>query len=238
MSSSAISSSQSVVGVKRLQYCCSYCKRDISQQLRIHCAVCENFDLCGDCFSTGVSRFPHVNTHDYQVVDSLEVPLFTKDWTIREELALLEGIDKFGVGNWKFVSEFIGSKGLKQVEEHYWESYLGVHGYCLPCLTIIEDELVPTERFSAPINLESEEFKYSDLSESGTSVDLCRIPVMKGAEKGELVVRDRGKEAGRARDKADIIAKIALLPGRYYELIHLPTTSISCRVNCCFLRNR
>jgi hypothetical protein len=137
-------------GGKKKLFFCGNCKRDITQQLRIHCAICEDFDLCGDCFSVGASRYPHVNTHDYRVIDCLETPLFTRDWTISEELLLLEGdisivlhallslirysitifacdvvlefllgyfagIEKCGAGNWKLVSDYIGSKNAKQV---------------------------------------------------------------------------------------------------------------------------
>jgi transcriptional adapter 2-alpha len=99
--SSAIASSSSAAtaaddkflktGGKKVTYNCSYCKRDITLQLRIHCAICDNFELCGDCFSSGATRYPHKNTHDYRVVDCLDVPIFTKDWTMSEELVLLEG---------------------------------------------------------------------------------------------------------------------------------------------------
>ena len=47
--------------------------------------------MCADCFAAGAQKYPHENTHDYRVVDCLDMPLFTKDWTINEELMLLEG---------------------------------------------------------------------------------------------------------------------------------------------------
>jgi Zinc finger, ZZ type len=37
---------------RRGVYECDYCHNDISQTLRIRCAVCEDFDLCCDCFAT------------------------------------------------------------------------------------------------------------------------------------------------------------------------------------------
>ena len=37
---------------KRGIYECDYCHSDISQQPRIRCAVCSDFDLCLDCFAT------------------------------------------------------------------------------------------------------------------------------------------------------------------------------------------
>ena len=37
---------------RRGVYECDYCHSDISQQPRIRCAVCDDFDLCLDCFAT------------------------------------------------------------------------------------------------------------------------------------------------------------------------------------------
>ena len=37
---------------RRGMYECDYCHSDISQQPRIRCAVCSDFDLCLECFAT------------------------------------------------------------------------------------------------------------------------------------------------------------------------------------------
>jgi hypothetical protein len=79
-------------GGRKLIFKCCYCNLDISSLLRIHCAQCSNVQFCSDCFSAGVEIFNHKNNHPYQVVDCIEYPLFTKDWSIAEELLLLEGI--------------------------------------------------------------------------------------------------------------------------------------------------
>ena len=45
----------------------------------------------------------------------------------RRGASLLEGIDKCGAGNWKVIAEYMGTgKSAKQLEEHYWEVYMGV----------------------------------------------------------------------------------------------------------------
>jgi transcriptional adapter 2-alpha len=126
-------------GGKRILHHCSYCHIDITLQLRIKCAECENFHLCGDCFCAGVELHPHLNTHQYHVVDSLHYPIFSKDWTIGEELLLLEGIEKHGLGNWKTIAEYIGTKNARACDEHYYEHYLGVYGKCLPQMCFIND---------------------------------------------------------------------------------------------------
>ena len=43
---------------------------------------------------------PHRNDHRYRVMERLDFPLITSDWTAREELSLLEGIEQYGIGNW------------------------------------------------------------------------------------------------------------------------------------------
>lgn len=44
-------------------YHCNYCHKDISNEVRIKCADCQDFDLCLDCFAVGVEVTPHKNTH-------------------------------------------------------------------------------------------------------------------------------------------------------------------------------
>jgi transcriptional adapter 2-alpha len=79
------------VGGKKNSYSCQYCKRDITQQCRIKCAECINVELCTDCFSVGVEFENHKNLHSYRISDCLDFPIFSNDWTVGEELLLLEG---------------------------------------------------------------------------------------------------------------------------------------------------
>lgn len=71
-------------------YHCNYCQKDITGVVRIKCAICQDFDLCLDCFSVGVEIDPHKNHHAYRVMDSLAFPLFHPDWGVRK-LAWHEG---------------------------------------------------------------------------------------------------------------------------------------------------
>ena len=63
-------------------YHCNYCQKDITNIVRIKCAVCQDFDLCLDCFSVGVEISPHQNNHAYRVMDSLSFPLYQPDWGV------------------------------------------------------------------------------------------------------------------------------------------------------------
>jgi transcriptional adapter 2-alpha len=51
------------------------------------------------------------------------------------------GIDKFGVGNWKTVSDHVGSKTARACDDHYWELYMGSYGHCLPAQYFDNDSL-------------------------------------------------------------------------------------------------
>jgi len=205
---------------------CNYCKRDITRSLTFTDAECEDFKLCADCFSSGVELYPHKNTHKYKVSQCLEIPLFTKDWTINEELALLDGIEKHGCGNWKTISEFIGTgKTIQAVEKHYWELYMGVHGYCLPPTVLGEDNkpTISTESLCPPGADGVEEKEYT--SAGGAGGDLYRIGVNPGNARGDPVRRDEGQAQARTgsnKDKQELKEKLAMLPGSdlpgYYPL--------------------
>jgi transcriptional adapter 2-alpha len=121
------------------------------------------------------------------------VPLFHRDWTISEELKLFAGIERHGVGNWKVISEFMGSscnKTIKQLEEHYNELYMGVHGYCLPAKVLVNDKFVDTEETFFKVENKDNQ----DEEEDYTVLDSCRMNVVKGYQRGEVVRRDIGKE--------------------------------------------
>ena len=78
-------------GGKNVIFTCTNCRRDITQQCRIKCAVCKDVELCLDCFCAGVNFGSHENIHAYKISDCLDFPVFTLYWTEGEELLLLEG---------------------------------------------------------------------------------------------------------------------------------------------------
>jgi len=55
------------------------------------------------------------------VYDNLKFPLLTKDWTSKEELKLIQGIMRCGMGNWTDISsQYVESKTPKECEDHYF----------------------------------------------------------------------------------------------------------------------
>lgn len=63
---------------------------------------------------------------------------------------LLEGIEKHGLGNWKNIADYIGSKSAKQCDEHYWQDYMGTFGQCLPAQSMVGDAQVDTSSLAWP----------------------------------------------------------------------------------------
>eukprot|EP00775_Hariotina_reticulata_P009048 gene9048-9218_t len=108
----------------RALYHCNYCHKDISNNVRIKCADCPDFDLCVECFSVGVEVMGHSNTHSYRVMDNLSFPIYHPSWGSDEELLLLEAVDIYGPGSWAAVAEHVGTKSKAACKEHYFQIYI------------------------------------------------------------------------------------------------------------------
>lgn len=107
---------------------CDSCFKDISHVILIQCVDCDDLDLCVECFASGVELSQHKATHSYRVLRPFDFPVYTADWRADEELLLLEGCEQFGVGNWKDISEHIGSKDPQACESHFHKLYLNWPG--------------------------------------------------------------------------------------------------------------
>lgn len=116
---------------------CDACFNDISQVVRINCASClpETVDLCVSCFARGSEVKDHVKDHNYIVVKPLNFSVSHPEWTAYEDLLLLDGLERKGLGNWGDVSRFISSgKTAKECEAHYTDLYLNSPMFPLPAV--------------------------------------------------------------------------------------------------------
>lgn len=100
---------------------CDVCGADLTSSFRIRCAECRDFDLCLHCFCAGRSsagsaagKQGHLNSHAYIPVGRPSFPLFDPNWAAEEELLLLEGVSKYGFGNW-----LVGSAGRRHHQGHH-----------------------------------------------------------------------------------------------------------------------
>jgi transcriptional adapter 2-alpha len=133
---------------------CDLCRTDLSLTCRIHCAVCEEFDLCLDCFigqyAAGrkkgrVEPGGHDPlTHGYVVADCPKFPLLQGEtpadtWTAEELCRLLTGISSFGLGNWVDVAEHVGTKSAQQCGKCYLVDFCGEYGAILPKSIVASD---------------------------------------------------------------------------------------------------
>ncbi|GAA5836004.1 hypothetical protein JCM11251_006624 [Rhodosporidiobolus azoricus] len=124
---------------------CDACSADITHTVHVRCAervgaddghegtlTCPDFDLCVDCFLHGKSLGPHRPTHAYRIISSHSFPIFTRDWGADEELALIEGAQIYGLGNWADIADHIGGRTKEECAEHYRQIYLESEDYPLP----------------------------------------------------------------------------------------------------------
>ena len=46
---------------------------------------------------------PHKYTY-YRIINKMEEPIFTEDWSFRDEIKLFGGLERLGIGNWEEIS--------------------------------------------------------------------------------------------------------------------------------------
>jgi transcriptional adapter 2-alpha len=97
----------------------------MTRHTKIYCAECKDMDICLNCFANGEEAKGHKRNHKYHVINKLNFPLFVDEWTAEEELYMLEGLEKFGFGNWADISEHVGTDKTKEdLERHYEDVYM------------------------------------------------------------------------------------------------------------------
>lgn len=121
---------------------CDVCNVQLnSKTVRFHCAdeACnDDWDLCVACFAEGATNpgSNHKPWHPYRIIAPIERPLFKPDWSGDEELLLLQGSEKFGLGNWSDVAEHVGNRRTKEeCHRHYLDTYIQSDDYPLPDLS-------------------------------------------------------------------------------------------------------
>jgi len=88
------------------------------------------------------------------MIDPNARPIFDKDWGADEELRLIEGAEKYGLGSWADIAAHIGGYRTKEeVEKHYYNVYIESENFPLPELADPNDmtltESIPKEEFQA-----------------------------------------------------------------------------------------
>lgn len=140
---------------------CNICGRLCSRRGHIRCAECKAFNACVKCFCKGLEKpsedaqnlsfvqLPenheqeaHKNDHKYSPVGPNDFALFTPDWSAEQEILLVDGVAKYGLGNWQEISEMVsmtsvGYKSWEECQHHYYNVYINSPTAPLPDMTSI-----------------------------------------------------------------------------------------------------
>ena len=98
---------------------CKICKKDITNNIKFYCNICPDFIFCINCFISS----KHPKSHEYHIIDNLNFPFYTDDWTVNDEHKLISNISKCGLNNWEEVSKSMNNKGQLECESHYYSFY-------------------------------------------------------------------------------------------------------------------
>ena len=98
---------------------CFICKNNLSKNIKFLCEECNNQIFCIKC----LIRKKHNINHKFQIIDNLNFPLFTNNWTMSEEYKLLHNLAISGLNNWEDISNIMGNKGQFECESHYYSFY-------------------------------------------------------------------------------------------------------------------
>ena len=122
---------------------CSVCRRVLVNEKYLRCTVCPFYCVCVECFSDGLITEKHLGIHEMVVIDPEPLMGFTEDWNTNEEILLLSGVHKFGIGNWNAIADYIGTKTAAQISTHYFAIYVESDTAPLPNTTIQKPIPIP-----------------------------------------------------------------------------------------------
>lgn len=87
----------------------------------IFCVLCDA-NVCALCFSQGVEFGNHKSDHSYRIIRDDFLLFANSDWSAKEELILLESIQKYK--NWNSVARALPGRTVRDAKLHYNEFYL------------------------------------------------------------------------------------------------------------------
>lgn len=91
---------------------------------------------------------PHQYTH-YRIINKMEEPIFTPDWSFGDEIKLLGALSRLGLGNWDEISNITG-KGKFECESHYYTFYYKKENDYIPKINNV---------INNSINIKNEKYK-------------------------------------------------------------------------------
>lgn len=94
---------------------CYICKKELSQIIRTITVTFKSY--CIDCVASGAIK------EDYFIIDKMNFPIFNADWTLNDEIQLLNCLEKFGIDNWSEIENFMKKKDKISIESHYYNYF-------------------------------------------------------------------------------------------------------------------
>jgi len=108
---------------------CAFCDKEITRYTKIQDAENMRTIMCITCLIEGRKTDIHPVSDSYHVLNKLNFPLYEDNWSAEEEILLLEGMEKYGFGNWGDIGDHIGTdKTGEDVASHYEKIYLSADG--------------------------------------------------------------------------------------------------------------
>ena len=102
--------------------CCSGCHMMLKEPF-VQCQECFDVLICTSCFSKGREFAKHKSNHEFSVVKNT-FSLFESTWNASEELHLLNGVLKFGYGNWDDIARTVPAKDALECHQHFQKIYV------------------------------------------------------------------------------------------------------------------
>jgi len=121
---------------------CSVCRKYITKSVQFECLVCPGFVQCLNCFNAGKVVPPHKKGHRYRVRPREQRHPFESEWTFDDELALLDAMERNGMGNWKNIGKDMCRDGA-ECKRHYHRVFLQSPDFPLPSKP--KDETITVE---------------------------------------------------------------------------------------------
>lgn len=100
---------------------CTGCHKALNNSPTFLCSDCDDLPFCIWCFLMGTDK--HQPEHAYYVLDRLKFPLYSPNWTAKEEVHLMKCIEMYGVDNWPQIADTIETKTADECEAHYYTFY-------------------------------------------------------------------------------------------------------------------
>lgn len=105
---------------------CTYCDERINTKhgIYVKCTTCQDIKLCLECFSSGAQIAEHESDHPYELIDCGSFSIIDESWKACEELALLEGIEIYGLGSWTDIANAVGTRTAEECSRRYLRIYV------------------------------------------------------------------------------------------------------------------